>query len=83
MKIAVLTDSSAYLTKEQQEQYHIDVVPIPLIWGDKTYYDLVDISYEDFYQKSRPQLTCQRPLSHRLAKLLNSSMTTWQMAIPT
>lgn len=35
MKIAVLTDSSAYLTKEQQEQYHIDVVPIPLIWGDK------------------------------------------------
>ena len=51
MKIAVLTDSSAYLTKEQQEQYHIDVVPIPLIWGNKTYYDLVDISYEDFYQK--------------------------------
>lgn len=51
MKIAVLTDSSAYLTKKQQEQYHIDVVPIPLIWGDKTYYDLVDISYEDFYQK--------------------------------
>ncbi|GHN57676.1 hypothetical protein ME804_17160 [Lactobacillus delbrueckii] len=51
MKIAVLTDSSAYLSKEQQEKYHIDVVPIPLIWDGKTYYDLVDISYEEFYEK--------------------------------
>lgn len=51
MKIAVLTDSSAYLTKEQQEKYHIDVLPIPIIWNDKTYRDLIDIGYEEFYQK--------------------------------
>ena len=51
MKIAVLTDSSAYLTKEQQEKYHIDVLPIPLIWNNKTYRDLIDIGYEEFYQK--------------------------------
>ncbi len=51
MKIAVLTDSSAYLTKEQQEKYHIDVLPIPIIWNDKIYRDLVDIGYEEFYQK--------------------------------
>ena len=51
MKIAVLTDSSAYLTKEQQEKYQIDVLPIPIIWGKKVYHDLVDIGYEEFYQK--------------------------------
>lgn len=51
MKIAVLTDSSAYLSKEQQDKYQIDVVPIPLIWGDKTYYDLVDITSAEFYEK--------------------------------
>lgn len=51
MKIAVLTDSSAYLTKEQQEKYHIDVLPIPVIWNNKTYRDLIDIGYEEFYQK--------------------------------
>ena len=45
MKIAVLTDSSAYLTKEQQEKYHIDVLPIPIMWGDKTYRDMIDIGY--------------------------------------
>ncbi|MGO3576254.1 MAG: DegV family protein [Lactobacillus helveticus] len=51
MKIAVLTDSSAYLTKEQQAKYHIDVLPIPIIWNNKTYRDLIDIGYEEFYQK--------------------------------
>lgn len=51
MKIAVLTDSSAYLTKEQQEKYQIDVLPIPIIWDGKTYRDLIDIGYEEFYQK--------------------------------
>lgn len=51
MKIAVLTDSSAYLTKEQQEKYHIDVLPIPIIWNGKAYRDLIDIGYKEFYQK--------------------------------
>lgn len=51
MKIAVLTDSSAYLTKDQQEKDHIDVLPIPIIWGNKTYRDMVDIGYEEFYKK--------------------------------
>lgn len=71
MKIAVLTDSSAYLTKEQQEKYHIDVLPIPIMWGDKTYRDMIDIGYEEFYKNwlmkvnylqlhSLPQVTCKK-----------------------
>lgn len=51
MKSIVLTDSSAYLSKEDQEKYNIDVLPIPIIWNDKTYMDLIDIGYEEFYQK--------------------------------
>lgn len=51
MKIGVLTDSSAYLTKGEQEKYQIDVVPIPIIWDGKTYQDLIDIGYEEFYEK--------------------------------
>lgn len=51
MKIAVLTDSSAYLTKEEQEKYQIDVIPLPIIWDQKVYRDLIDIGYEEFYQK--------------------------------
>ncbi len=51
MKIGVLTDSSAYLTAEQCQKYQIKVMPIPLIWGEKTYRDMVDISVSEFYQK--------------------------------
>lgn len=51
MKIAILTDSSAYLTKEQQKKYHIDVLPIPIIWNNQTYRDMIDIGYEEFYQR--------------------------------
>ncbi|MBP2058022.1 DegV family protein with EDD domain [Lactobacillus colini] len=51
MKIGVLTDSSAYLTKEQCNEYNISVIPIPIIWNQKTYYDLVDIGFDEFYQK--------------------------------
>lgn len=51
MKVAVLTDSSAYLSPKQQKEYHIGVIPIPILWGSKTYKDLIDIGYEEFYQK--------------------------------
>ncbi|MBD5429656.1 DegV family protein [Lactobacillus sp.] len=51
MKIGVLTDSSAYLTKEQCEKYNIGVIPIPIIWNKKTYRDLIDIGFHEFYEK--------------------------------
>lgn len=51
MKIAVLTDSAAYLSKAQQQKYHIDVIPIPIIWHHHSYRDLIDIGFHEFYQK--------------------------------
>ena len=51
MKIGVLTDSSSYLTKEQCEKYGIDVLPIPIIWDNKEYLDLIDIGFQEFYEK--------------------------------
>lgn len=51
MKIGVLTDSSAYLTPQEQAADDIKVLPIPIIWGKRTYYDLVDIGFQEFYQK--------------------------------
>lgn len=55
MKIAVLTDSSAYLSQKLQKEYGIDVIPIPILWGQKEYKDLVDIGYEEFYQKLKEE----------------------------
>lgn len=57
MKIGIITDSSAYLTKEQQEKYKIDVIPIPIIWGSKVYHDLVNIGFHEFYEKLNDSTT--------------------------
>ncbi|TPR40628.1 DegV family protein [Apilactobacillus micheneri] len=53
MKIAIVTDSTSYLSKEEQEKYNINVVPIPVIVDGKSYNEGVDISTEEFYDKLR------------------------------
>lgn len=57
MKIGVLTDSSSYLTTAQCDKYGIRILPLPIIWGNKTYYDLKTIDYEEFYQKLKTDHT--------------------------
>ncbi|KRN88835.1 DegV family protein [Ligilactobacillus ceti] len=51
MKIAVVTDSTAYLTQEQAEKYNIHVVPMPFVLDGETYEEGVNITTEDFYYK--------------------------------
>ncbi len=50
-KVAIVTDSTAYIPKDLCEKYAITVVPQVLIWGEKTYEDGVDIQPDEFYQK--------------------------------
>jgi len=50
-KVAIITDSSAYLPKEYIDKYKIHVLPLTLIWGDAEYRDGVDITASDFYVK--------------------------------
>ncbi len=49
-RIAIVTDSTAYLPPELLEQYNIHMAPQTLILGEKTYYDGVDISANAFYE---------------------------------
>jgi DegV family protein with EDD domain len=50
-KIAIITDSTAYLPDEYIQQYGIIVAPQILIWGDQTFQDGVDILPDEFYQR--------------------------------
>ena len=50
-KIAIITDSTAYIPKEYLEQYHITIVPQVLIWGDQIYEDGLTIQPDEFYQR--------------------------------
>jgi DegV family protein with EDD domain len=50
-KIAVVTDSTAYIPQELVDQYQITVAPQVLIWGEETFRDGVDISPVEFYTR--------------------------------
>ncbi len=51
--VAVVTDSTATVPQALVEEYNMTVVPLQVIWGDRTFLDGVDITPETFYQRLR------------------------------
>lgn len=51
MKVAVMTDSTAYIPAEIREQENIHMVPLSVVFGEETYQEEIDISTEVFYKK--------------------------------
>ncbi|SDK03773.1 DegV family protein [Sediminibacillus albus] len=49
MKIAVMTDSTAYIPADVRSQKNIHMVPLNVIFEDKSYQEEVDITTEEFY----------------------------------
>ena len=50
-KVAIVTDSTAYIPDDLVKQYGITVAPQVLIWGEETFQDGVDISPTEFYSR--------------------------------
>ena len=50
VKVAIVADSIACLTREQVEQYGISIAPIPLSFQGKIYRDWVDITPTEAYE---------------------------------
>jgi DegV family protein with EDD domain len=50
-KVALITDSTAYLPPNLLKAHNITVVPQVLIWGDETFHDGVDILPDEFYRR--------------------------------
>lgn len=77
MKTAVVTDSTAYITKEIRDKWNIHMIPLNVIFGNEVYQEEVDITAEQFYQKVKEKelpTTSQPPIGQfvqlfeRLAK---------------
>ncbi|MCJ7625600.1 MAG: DegV family protein [Anaerolineaceae bacterium] len=63
-KIAIVTDSGAYLPSEITDEYGIHVIPLQLAWDEDTYNDGVDILPSEFYgrlEKSETIPTTSQP----------------------
>jgi DegV family protein with EDD domain len=50
-KIALVTDSTAWMPRDLLEKYNITMAPQVLIWGEKTLNDGVDIQPHEFYER--------------------------------
>lgn len=50
-KVAIVTDSTAYLPAELTRGLAITTVPLQVIWGEETYRDGIDITPEQFYKR--------------------------------
>lgn len=50
-KVAVVTDSTAYLPEDLVSAYNITVVPLVVIWGEEVLRDNIDISPNEFYAR--------------------------------
>ncbi len=87
-KVAIVTDSSAYLPQGIVDDLGLHVVPLTLHWEDKSYHDGIDIKAEEFYQqlsaaKSIPT-TSQPPVDvfdRLFEKLLNEDFAVFALLI--
>ena len=67
-KIAIVTDSTAYIPPDLVQKHNLTVTPQVLIWGEETYQDGVDIQPDEFYAR---------------LKISKVMPTTSQVSIPT
>ena len=50
-KVAIVTDSTAYIPQDLVDKYNIQVAPQILIWGQETFQDGVDILPSEYYAR--------------------------------
>lgn len=50
-KVALVTDSTAYIPDDVLKKYQITVTPLVLVWGEETFRDGVDILPAQFYKR--------------------------------
>lgn len=53
MKIAVMTDSTAYITKDVREEKQIHMVPLSVQFEEASFQEEIDITTDQFYEKLR------------------------------
>ena len=87
-KVAIVTDSSAYLPGDLADDLGLHIVPLTLHWEDKSYRDGVDIRAEEFYQMlsdaNTIPTTSQTPVNvfeKLFEKLLNEGFAVFAMLI--
>lgn len=70
MKIAIVTDSTAYLSTAECAENQITIVPMPVIMADQVYQEGVDLTTSEFYQRLRTETTLPSTSQPAIGELL-------------
>lgn len=75
MKIAIVTDSTSYLPQDIVDKYNITVVPIEVVFDNKTYREDIDITTSEFYEllnKSKELPSTAQPSIGEMIKIYDN-----------
>ena len=72
-KVAIVSDSNSGITQSMAKELGVTVMPMPFFVGDKTLYEDIDLSQEEFYQMLSEKTDIH---TDRKSTRLNSSHTT-------
>ncbi|KJR68253.1 DegV family protein [Bacillus sp. NEAU-CP5] len=84
MKIAVVTDSTAYIPKEMREEHHIHMIPLQVVFGEKTFREETELDWRSFYKevKNHDELpTTSQPSFGELIALYEELSKTYDAVI--
>jgi len=84
MKIAIITDSTAYLEKSLIKQHNIHIVPLNVIIGDQSYEEETELTAERFYplvRNSRELPKTSQPSIGYMTDKLNELAKEYQAVI--
>jgi len=70
-KVAILTDSTAYIPAAQMNQYNISSVPLEIIWGPETFEDGISMMPEEFYNRLKLIRNLPSTSQPSVGKILN------------
>lgn len=51
MKIAIVSDSTAYLSEQLIEKYNIYIIPLMVVFGEEVYRENIDLTTSQFFEK--------------------------------
>ena len=71
-KVAIVSDSNSGITQSMAKELGVTVMPMPFFVGDKTLYEDIDLSQEEFYQ-----MLSEKTAIHTSMPLVGNVTDTW------
>ena len=75
-KIAITTDSNSGITQEEAKGLGVYVLPMPFIIGDETYFEDINLTQEEFYEKleADENISTTQPSPEQVMKIWDDAL---------